>query len=163
MQNSDFWIRKTNLYGSQTSPVILCIQSSVISTRITYLYQSQPLSLTFACKTAPFGAELQVCMGPWPHLSFCACKTAWLASELLVSRGPSPHLWFVDAQQRLLTRITNLHGYQPSPVVLWMQISVISIGITSLYWSQPVPVAFACKPAPFGAELQVSIGPRPQL
>ena len=97
------------------------------------------------------------------NLSFCACKTAWLAPDLPVSMCPSPHLWFLDAKQRLLTRIRSLHGYQPSPVVLWMQISVISIRITSLYWSQPVPVAFACKPAPFGEELQVSIGPRLQL
>ena len=102
-------------------------------------------------------------MGTSPHQSFSEWKSAWLASELLVSRGPSPRLWFLDAKQRLLTRITSLHGYQPSPVVLWMQISVISIRITSLYWSQPLPGAFACKPAPFGAELEVSIGPRPQL
>ena len=135
------------------------MQYSVISTRKTCLYGSQPLSLVYACKTALIGAELHVCMGPSPYLSFCACKTAWLASEILVSSGPSTRLWFLDAKQRLFTRITSLQGYQPSPVVLWMQISVISIRITSLYWSQPVPVAFACKPAPFGAELQVSIGP----
>ena len=102
MQNSDFWNRITNLYGSQTSPVVLWIQYSMISTRITFLYGSHPLSLVFACKTAPFGTELQVCMGPWPHLSFCACKTTWLASKLLVFRDPSPSLWFLDAKQRLL-------------------------------------------------------------
>ena len=57
----------------------LCMQDSVISTWITSLYGSLPSSAVFACKTATFGAELQVCMGPRPHLSFCACKSAWLA------------------------------------------------------------------------------------
>ena len=187
MQNSDVWIRLTNLYWSQTSPVVLCMQYSIISIRMTCLYGTQPLSVAFACKTETFGAELQVCMGPWLHLSFCACKTAWLTSELLVSKGPSPRLWFLDAKQRLLhqnneslwvpdltcrfstqnsefcTRITNLYGYKASPVILCMQNSVISIRITGLYGSKPLSVAFAFKPAPFGAEVQVSIGPRPHL
>ena len=55
--------------------------------------------VVFACKTATFGAELQLSMGPRPHLSFSACKTAWIASEILVSMGPWPHLWFLDAKQ----------------------------------------------------------------
>ena len=58
------WIRITNLYWSQTSPVVLCMQYNVIITIMTCLYRSQPLSVVFACKTATFGAELQVCMGP---------------------------------------------------------------------------------------------------
>ena len=74
---------KTNLYGSQTSPVVLCMQYSLISTRITCLYGPQPLSVVFAC------------------------KTAWLASELLVFIGPSHHVWFLDAKQRLLDRINK--------------------------------------------------------
>ena len=44
-----------------------------------------------------------------------------------------------------------------------MQNSVISIRITSLYGSKLLSVAFACKPATFGAELQFSIGPRPHM
>ena len=44
-----------------------------------------------------------------------------------------------------------------------MQNNVISIRITSLYGSQPSSVAFACKTATLGPELQVSMGPRPQL
>ena len=50
--------------------------------------------VVFAGKTATFGAELQVCMGPRPHLSFCAYKSAWLAAELLVSIGPRHNLSF---------------------------------------------------------------------
>ena len=56
-QNRDFWTRITNLYGSKISPVVLCMQYSVISTRITFFYGSQPLSVAFGCKTATFGSE----------------------------------------------------------------------------------------------------------
>ena len=96
------WTRITNLYGSQTSPVVLRMQYSVISTRITCLYGSQPLSMVFGCTTASFGAELQVSMGPRHDLSVCGCKRACLASELLVSMGPSPHVCFLHAKLRLL-------------------------------------------------------------
>ena len=59
-----------------TSPVILCMQNSVPSIRITSLYGCQPSSVVFGCKTATLGPDLQVCM------------------------GPRPHLWFLDANQR---------------------------------------------------------------
>ena len=100
-QNSDFWSGITSLYGSQNSPVIFYIQNSVPSIRITSLYGSQPLSVVFAFKQAPFGAELQVSMGPRHDLSFCECKTAGLASELLVSMVANPHVWFLHANQLL--------------------------------------------------------------
>ena len=100
--NTDFWNRITSLYVSQTSPVVLCMQNSVISIRKTGLYGSQPSSVAFACKTDTFWPELHVSIGLKPHLRFCACKTACLASELLVSMGPSTDLWFLDAEQRLL-------------------------------------------------------------
>ena len=57
MQNSDFWIRITSLYGPQPSFVV------------------------FDCKTATLGPELQVSKGPRPHLWFFAFKTATLAPE----------------------------------------------------------------------------------
>ena len=56
------------------------------------VYGSQPLSVVYTLKTATFGAELQVYMGPRHDVLFCACKTAWLPSESLVSLCPSPHL-----------------------------------------------------------------------
>ena len=71
IHKSDIMTRINSLYGSQTSPVVLCIQNSVVRTRITSLSGSQPSSVGFACKTASFGSELQVSMGPRPHLSFC--------------------------------------------------------------------------------------------
>ena len=43
-------------------------------TRITSLYRSQPSSVVFACKTATLGPELQVSMGPRPHLGFLHSK-----------------------------------------------------------------------------------------
>ena len=116
--NSDFLTRITSPYGSQTSPVILCMQNSVISTRIANLYWCQP-HLRFcafntatlapgwqvymvssphlwfcAYKTATLGPHLQVCMGPRPHLCFWAHITACLAQEHQVYMGSSPRLWF---------------------------------------------------------------------
>ena len=40
---------------------------------------------------------------------------------------------------------------------------MISIRNSSLYWSQPSFVVFACKTATLGPELQVSMGPRHHL
>ena len=78
------------------------MQNSVPSIRITCLYWFQPSSVVFGYKTASFGPELQVSMGPRHDLLFCACTTTCLESELPVSMGPRPHLWFLDTQQRLL-------------------------------------------------------------
>ena len=44
-----------------------------------------------------------------------------------------------------------------------MQNNMISIRITGIYWSQSSFVAFVCKTAALGPELQVSMGPRPHL
>ena len=143
MQNSDFWNWITNLYQSQTSPVVLCRQYSVISSRITCLYGSQLLSVIFAFKTAPFGAELQVFMGPRHDLSFCAYKTAWLASELLVSMSPISHVLFLDAKQRLLDR-NNKSLWVPDITCRCVhEISVIRTIISSLYVSQTSSVVLS--------------------
>ena len=94
MQNNDFWTIITSLNDTQTSPVVLCMQNSVISIRNTSLCWSQPSSVVFACKTATFGPELEVSMGTRSLLSFCARKIAWLVPEIVVSMFASPHLWF---------------------------------------------------------------------
>ena len=86
MQNGVISTRNTSLHGSQTSPVALCMQKNVISTRIASLYRSQPSSEVFACKTATFGSELQVSMGPRLRPVICVCIT------ILVSMGSRPHL-----------------------------------------------------------------------
>ena len=54
------------------------MENGNFSTWITSLYGSQPSSVVFACKTANFGAELQ--------LSMCH----------------SSHLWFLHTQQLIL-------------------------------------------------------------
>ena len=51
-------------------------------TRINSLYEAQTSPVVCACKTAILGAELQVCVGPRPHLWFFAFKPAPLAPEL---------------------------------------------------------------------------------
>ena len=113
------------------------MQYSVISTRITSLYRSQPSSVVFACKTETFGPELQVSMGTRPHLSFCAWKTEWLSPELLVSMGSSPHLWFCAFKTAALGPILHVSmGPRPHPVILRLRNSMHSIRITSLYGSQ---------------------------
>ena len=94
MQNSDFWARITSPCGSQTSPVIFCIQNSVPSIRNTSLHGSQPSRVVFGCKTATYGPQKQVSMGPRYDLSLCEYKTAWFASDLLVSMCANPHLCF---------------------------------------------------------------------
>ena len=69
------------------------MDNSVFSVRIISLYGSQPSPVVFACKTAPYGPELQVPVGTRPHLSFCAWKTECLAPELPISMGSRPPLW----------------------------------------------------------------------
>ena len=124
IQKSVFSTRIPSLNVSKASPISLCMQNNVISIRITSLYRSQPKSVVFAFKTATLAAELQVSMGPSPHLWFLHAKqrlldqnfksrwfpaiicgfvqkTATLSLELLVSMGPSPPLWFLHATQRL--------------------------------------------------------------
>ena len=128
MQNSDLWTRKTSLYGSQTWPVALWLQNSVICFRLTSLYVSQPSSMFFfnaiqrildqnfkslwvpprphlwfwAHITASLTQEYKDSIGSSPHLCLCACKRATLGIKLQVSERQRPHLWFLHAKQRLL-------------------------------------------------------------
>ena len=81
MRNSVISTRITSFHGSHTSPVVLCMQNKVISIRITSLYGSQPSSVVFACKTVPFGSELQVSMSHRLRLLICECKTVNLDPE----------------------------------------------------------------------------------
>ena len=155
--------RIKSLYGPQTSPVVLCMQNSMISIRNTILYGTLPSSAVFACQTAALGPELHVSMGPWPHLWFLVFKAATLAPELQLSMGPSPHLWFSHAKQDFWIWIINLYGSQTSPMVLWMQNSMISIRNTSLYGSLPSSAVLACQTESLGSEILVSMGPSPHL
>ena len=142
---------------------------------------------SFAFKTPPLAPDLQVSMGPSPHLWFLHAKQLLWDQNYKSLLGTDLTYRFVHAQSVISTRITSLHETQTSPVVLCMQNSVISnritslngshtspvvlcmqnnvisIRITSLYGSQPLSVVFARKTATFASELQVSIGPRLHL
>ena len=83
-----------SLWVQDLTYVFFCIQNSDFSIRITGIYGTQPSSVIFACKTATLEPELQVSIGPRPYLFLLLFKTATLAPELQVSMGPSPHLWF---------------------------------------------------------------------
>ena len=102
-------------------------------------------------------------MGPRHDLSFCACTTACLASELLVSMGPSPHLCFLHAKQR---HLDQTYKSLRIPVLTCRFVHAIQRNYHQnycIYGSHPFCAVFAFKTAPFGAELQVSMGPRPHL
>ena len=97
------------------------------------------------------------------HVSFCACNPAWLAPELLVSMGPSPFLWFLHAKQRLLEQNYKSVGTQTSPVLLCMQISVISTINTGPLGPRHNLSFCACKTAWIAPDLLISMGPSPHL
>ena len=78
------------------------MRNSDFRTRITRLYGSKPSFLPFRCKTATLGPELQVPLGPRPHLWIYAFKSATLAPELQDSMGPSPHLLFCTFTTEIL-------------------------------------------------------------
>ena len=153
------------------------MQNSVPSIRDTSLHVSQPSCVVFGCKTATYGPEKQVSMGPRHDLSLCECKSTSLASDLLVSMCSNPHLCFFLMQYSAFwTRISSLYGSQTSSVVLnthncelntrikrqyWIQPSPVALCIqnsdfrprvTSLWGSKTSPVVFACKTAPSGPE-----------
>ena len=116
------------------------MQNSVISIRITSLYGSHPSSVVFIFKTAHYGPELLVSMGPRPYLSFCECKTATLGPDLQVCIGPRPHLRF------------------------WAIITACLAQEQKVYIGSRPHLRFcACKTATFGLELQGFVGPRPHL
>ena len=59
--------------------------------------------------------------------------------------------------------MTFVYWFQPSSVVLCIQKSDFISRFTSLQGTQLSFVAFACKTATLGPELQVSMGPKPRL
>ena len=171
MQNSDFseGPRITSLYGSQcfASPVVLCIQNSDFSIRITSLYGSQPSFVAFACKTADFRCpnyQKKQCTSlycPRPHLWFFAFKTATLAPELQISL----HVFCMPAfRSRIIsiggfvhfTRIASLCGCHIIVHSLQREL-IVSVG--------PRPLLSFCawKTSWLAPELPASIGPRLHL
>ena len=125
MQNSDFWIciqvsmgssshlwflhakqrlldMHTSLYGYPISPVVLCKQNSVISTRITSFYGFLPSSVVLCIQNSALRTKIACLYGSQPSCVVFGCKTATFGLELQGSVGPRPHLLFLHAKQRLL-------------------------------------------------------------
>ena len=110
MQNSAFWNRISSLYGSQTSSVV------------------------FACKTAHFGTEFQVSMGPRPHLWFLPAKQRILEQNFKSLWVPDLICGFCLQNSAFRTRISSLYGSHISSVVLRTHNSVLSTRMNRLYW-----------------------------
>ena len=150
----------TLIYWSQPSSVVLCIHNSAFSIRITSLYGSKPSFAAFACKTATLGPELQVSISPRPKpMVSCIQNSAFSTRIASLYGSQTSPMFFCIQNSDYCTRIASLYRSQTSPVVLCKQNNVISTRITSLFGSQTSSVGFACKPATFGSELQVSMGP----
>ena len=75
---TDFWIRITNLYGSQTSPVILCMQNSLISARPTSLHGSQTSPVVLCMQNNVISIRITSLYGSHPSFVVFACKTVTL-------------------------------------------------------------------------------------
>ena len=100
IQNSVINTRITSFYGFQPSSVVLCFQNSVLRTKIACLYGSQPSCVVFGCKTATFGLELQGSVGQRPHLLFLHSKLRLLDQNNKFLWVPDMTCHFVHVQQR---------------------------------------------------------------
>ena len=116
-------------------------QKSAFSTRIAYLYVSQASPVDFVHSKRRTLASWITCLYLIPALIWGFCMQ-------------TSDFW---------TKIACLYGPQTSPVMFCILNSVPSIRITILYGAQPSSAVFACKTAPLGLELQVSVGPRSHL
>ena len=109
--------------------------------------------MVFACKTAAFGSEILVSIGPRPPLSFCPRASTTYGSRLGFCMQ-NIYFWIgitslygaqasqnnVISIRALLCFLLSLYLSQPSSVVFCMQNSVISTRNTSLRESQTSPV-----------------------
>ena len=138
MQTSAFWSRITSLYRSQASPVVLCMHD--LHQNDKSIWVPALICVFFSIHNSDFRTSLTSLYGSQ-------------TSSVVLSTHNSV----------LSTRIKRLCGFQPSRVVLCMQISDFSTWITCLYGSQPSSVVFACKTATLGPHLQVCMCPRPHL
>ena len=116
-----------------------CMQNSVFRTRITSLSGSQTPPMVLGIQNGDFSTRIA---SLWVSALICG---------------------FCIQNSDFSTRIASVYGSQPSSVVLCIQNSVFGIRNTSLYGSKPSFVAFACKTATLGPDLQVSKSPSPHL
>ena len=117
MQNSDFRTIITSLYGSQTSPVDLCMKTACLPQEFLVFMGPRPRLGICECKTACLAPEWQVYMGSSPHLWLCACKRVTLGPDLQVYMGSSHHLQFCAFKTATLG--PELHVYMGCSPLLW--------------------------------------------
>ena len=130
MQNSVLITRIKCLNRSQTSPVDLCMQK-----QHAYHWSLWVPDLTCGFAHSKQRAFQRTYKSIWVPAHICGfyMKNRDLGPELQVYLGPSPHLWFSHEKQRLRTRIASLYVYHTSPTIVCKQNGVLSIRITSLY------------------------------
>ena len=103
MQNSVPSIRITSLYGSQPSSVcFFFMQNSDFMTRLTSVCGSQTSSVVLSTHNSVLSTRIKRQYGFQPSPVVLCMQTATLALEVLVSIVPCPHLRFLQAKQRLL-------------------------------------------------------------
>ena len=138
----------TSLYGYQNSPVVLCMQNSVISSRITRLYGFQPSSVVLCIQNSDFRTRLTSLFGYQTSSVVLSIHNSVLSTRInrLYWFQPSPAVLCMQ-NSVFWTRTTSLYRYQTWPVVLWMYIDDLSIRITCLYGSPPSSVFFGCTTA----------------
>ena len=105
--------QSTSLLGYQTSSVVLCMQNSVICTRIKRLYGFQLSPVVLCMQNSDFRTRI---ISLWRRIDPTCC--------------------FCKQNNDFWTRITSPYGSQTSPVIFCLQNSVSSFRITSLYGSQ---------------------------
>ena len=126
------------------------MQYNVISTRMTCLYGSQPLSVVFECKTATYGLEWQVYMGSCHHLCLFFHAKQRLYDQTYNSVCVPYIFWgFHIHNSALWTRITSFSGSKTLPVVFCIQNSVICTRMTSLYGFQPASLVLCMQNSNF--------------
>ena len=142
MQNRDFRIRLTSLYGSQTSSVVLSIHNSVLSTRIKGLCGFQPTSVV-------------LCRQKWGPALNCGfvLENSDFRTRLTSLYGSQTSSVVLSTHNSVLsTRIERLYWFHTSPVVLCMQNSDFKTRFTSFCGSKTPHVVFECKTTTSGAE-----------
>ena len=140
------WTRITSLYGSQTSPVLLCMQNSVICTKMTSSHGLQPSSVVLCMQNSDFRTRItSLCRWIDPNLWFLHAKQRLLDQNNKSPWVPALIYGFCFQNSDFWIRITNLYGSKTSPVVLCMYNSGLNIRITCLYGSQPSSVVSAYK------------------
>ena len=139
MQNSDFWTQITNLYGSQTSPALVCNQNGVICIGISSLYWFQPSSVVLCLQNSDFRTRLTSLYGSQTSSVGLCNQIGDIITRITCLYGSQPSSGVLCFQHSVLTtRLTSPYG--SLPVDLWMQNSVLSTRISSLYGSQPSSV-----------------------